>query len=119
MQRQSTLTCPKCSFQAVETMPTDACQFLDDCKGCGERLKPSRAIAACSALTAQCRVRGKEQLALLRAKGSLKCREALKARSAIRWNIKRVDHARQGREASPVRRAVPTNLSARADRLPV
>jgi hypothetical protein len=40
MQRQSTLTCPKCSFQAVETMPTDACQFLDDCKGCGERLKP-------------------------------------------------------------------------------
>ncbi|WP_283809857.1 GDCCVxC domain-containing (seleno)protein [Bradyrhizobium sp. MOS003] len=21
-------------------MPTDACQFFSDCKGCGERLKP-------------------------------------------------------------------------------
>jgi len=27
MQLQSTLTCPKCSYQAVEVMPTDACQF--------------------------------------------------------------------------------------------
>jgi hypothetical protein len=40
MQLRSTLTCPKCSYQAVETMPTDACQFFYDCKGCGERLKP-------------------------------------------------------------------------------
>src|SRR5580704_15820995 len=40
MQLQSTLTCPKCSYQAVETMPTDACQFFYDCRGCGERLKP-------------------------------------------------------------------------------
>src|SRR3982074_3621813 len=40
MQLQSTLTCPKCSYQAVEAMPTDACQFFYDCKGCGERLKP-------------------------------------------------------------------------------
>src|ERR1700682_5809260 len=40
MQLQSTLTCPKCSYQAVETMPPDACQFFYDCKGCGERLKP-------------------------------------------------------------------------------
>jgi hypothetical protein len=40
MQLQSTLTCPKCSHQAIETMPTDACQFFYDCKGCGERLKP-------------------------------------------------------------------------------
>jgi hypothetical protein len=40
MQLQSMLTCPKCSYQAVETMPTDACQFFYDCKGCGERLKP-------------------------------------------------------------------------------
>src|ERR1700716_1436045 len=38
MQLQSNLTCPKCSHQAVETMPTDACQFFYDCKGCGERL---------------------------------------------------------------------------------
>jgi ribosomal protein L37AE/L43A len=40
MQLQSTLTCPSCSFQAVETMPTDACQFFYVCKGCGEKLKP-------------------------------------------------------------------------------
>jgi hypothetical protein len=56
MQLQSTFTCPKCSYQVVETMPTDACQFFYDCKGCGERLKPL-AGAACSALTAQCRAR--------------------------------------------------------------
>jgi len=37
---ESTLTCPRCGHQATETMPTDACQFFYDCKGCGERLKP-------------------------------------------------------------------------------
>jgi hypothetical protein len=57
MQLQSTLTCPKCTHQAIETMPTNACQFFYDCKGCGERLKPSRAIAACFALTDRCRAR--------------------------------------------------------------
>jgi hypothetical protein len=36
----STITCPKCGHQATEPMPTDACQFFYDCKGCGERLKP-------------------------------------------------------------------------------
>ena len=71
MQRQSTLTCPKCSFQAVETMPTDACHSSMTARAVANGSSPSRAIAACSALTAQCRVRGKEQLALLRAKGSL------------------------------------------------
>jgi hypothetical protein len=40
MQLQSTLTCPICQYQAVETMPTDACEFFYDCKGCGARLKP-------------------------------------------------------------------------------
>ena len=40
VQLESTLTCPKCGYQAVEIMPTDACQFFYDCKGCGERLKP-------------------------------------------------------------------------------
>ena len=40
MQLQSTFTCPKFSYQAVEAMPTDACQFFYDCKGCDERLKP-------------------------------------------------------------------------------
>jgi hypothetical protein len=36
----SIITCPKCGHQATEQMPTDACQFFYDCKGCGQRLKP-------------------------------------------------------------------------------
>jgi hypothetical protein len=40
MQLESILTCPKCSFQARERMPLDACQFFYVCKGCGEKLKP-------------------------------------------------------------------------------
>jgi hypothetical protein len=42
MQLESTLTCRSCGHQSVETMPTDACQFFYDCKGCGTRLKPPR-----------------------------------------------------------------------------
>jgi hypothetical protein len=37
---ESTITCPKCGHRATEKMPTDACQFFYNCKGCGERLKP-------------------------------------------------------------------------------
>ncbi len=40
MIEHSIVTCPKCGHQATEQMPTDACQFFYDCKGCGERLKP-------------------------------------------------------------------------------
>ena len=40
MQSDSTITCPKGGHQAIETMPTDACQFFYTCKGCNERLKP-------------------------------------------------------------------------------
>jgi hypothetical protein len=40
LRLESTLTCPHCGHRATETMPTDACQFFYDCKGCGERLKP-------------------------------------------------------------------------------
>lgn len=40
MQLQSTLTCPACGHKATEIMPTDACAFFYDCKGCGTRLKP-------------------------------------------------------------------------------
>jgi hypothetical protein len=40
MQLDSTITCPKCGHQAIETMPTDACQFFYNCKACNERLKP-------------------------------------------------------------------------------
>lgn len=42
MQRYSTLTCPLCSHREREEMPTDACQFLYDCKGCGELLRALR-----------------------------------------------------------------------------
>jgi hypothetical protein len=35
----STITCPRCGHRATETMPTDACQFFYDCKGCGAVLK--------------------------------------------------------------------------------
>ena len=37
---QSTITCPSCGHQAIETMPTDACQYLYDCKACGLQMKP-------------------------------------------------------------------------------
>jgi hypothetical protein len=40
MQLQSVLTCPHCSHQSAETMPTDACQFFFECKSCGALLKP-------------------------------------------------------------------------------
>ena len=72
MQLQSTLTCPKCSYQAVETMPTDACQFFHDCKGLWRTAQAPRGrllrvlLLRLSAVPADT-----EQLALLRAKGSL------------------------------------------------
>jgi hypothetical protein len=40
MQIESILTCPRCGHRSSEQMPTDACRFLYDCKGCGETLKP-------------------------------------------------------------------------------
>jgi hypothetical protein len=40
IQLTSTITCPECRHKSSETMPTDACQFFYDCKGCGTRLKP-------------------------------------------------------------------------------
>jgi hypothetical protein len=41
MQLTSTLTCPECGHLATETMPTNACQFFYDCKGCGVLLRPN------------------------------------------------------------------------------
>lgn len=38
----SFITCPMCGHGETETMPTDACQWFYDCKGCGEVLKPKR-----------------------------------------------------------------------------
>lgn len=40
VQLQSVITCPHCGSQANETMPTDACKFFYECKGCGTLLKP-------------------------------------------------------------------------------
>ncbi|MBT3702179.1 MAG: hypothetical protein HOE62_03465 [Alphaproteobacteria bacterium] len=40
VELRSTITCPTCGHVETETMPTDACQFFYDCKGCGEILKP-------------------------------------------------------------------------------
>ncbi len=36
----SVLTCPDCGHAEKETMPTNACQWFYDCKGCGILLKP-------------------------------------------------------------------------------
>ena len=36
----STITCPACGHRATETMPTDACQYLSDCKRCDCSMKP-------------------------------------------------------------------------------
>lgn len=36
----STLTCPECGGSALETMPTDACQYFYDCRHCGAVLRP-------------------------------------------------------------------------------
>ncbi|WP_082114052.1 GDCCVxC domain-containing (seleno)protein [Kiloniella litopenaei] len=36
----SIITCPKCGHAESETMPTDACQWFYDCKGCNEILRP-------------------------------------------------------------------------------
>lgn len=33
------ITCPACGHHQRETIPTDACQYFDDCKGCGAVLK--------------------------------------------------------------------------------
>jgi len=37
---ESMLSCPKCGFEQIETMPTDACQWFYECKNCGVLLKP-------------------------------------------------------------------------------
>ena len=39
---KSTITCPHCGYAAVQTMPTDACQYIYVCEGCGAQLKPKK-----------------------------------------------------------------------------
>jgi hypothetical protein len=40
MKLDSTITCPLCRHRSTETMPTNACQYFYECKGCGVLLKP-------------------------------------------------------------------------------
>ena len=40
IELQSTITCPECGHASVETMPTDACQYIYVSKRCRARLKP-------------------------------------------------------------------------------
>ncbi len=37
---QSTITCPECSYQKIETMPTNACLYFYECVNCRSLLKP-------------------------------------------------------------------------------
>lgn len=38
---RSVITCPECGASAEEQMPTDACVFFYECKGCGRLLRPA------------------------------------------------------------------------------
>jgi hypothetical protein len=40
IRTHSTLTCPQCGRQTLETMPTDACQYFYECPACKTLLKP-------------------------------------------------------------------------------
>ena len=40
LQTESVITCPDCGHAAPETMPTEACLYFYECKGCGTLLKP-------------------------------------------------------------------------------
>ena len=53
---ESEITCPQCGLRTKETMPTDACQFFYDCKGCGALLrpKPGDCCVFCSYGTVPC-----------------------------------------------------------------
>ncbi|WP_200911491.1 GDCCVxC domain-containing (seleno)protein [Sphingomonas sp. Leaf33] len=41
IEPRSTITCPECGHVETETMPTNACQFFYDCKGCSAVLRPN------------------------------------------------------------------------------
>ena len=53
---QSEITCPKCDHNQVEVMPTNACQFFYECKGCKEVLSPKKGDCCvyCSYGTVKC-----------------------------------------------------------------
>ncbi|WP_081501818.1 GDCCVxC domain-containing (seleno)protein [Sulfurovum sp. AR] len=39
---ESEITCSKCGYKKIETMPTDACQWFYECENCGAILKPKK-----------------------------------------------------------------------------
>jgi hypothetical protein len=53
---QSDLTCPECGHVEREEMPTEACQFFYQCKGCGVVLRPLKGDCCvfCSYGTVRC-----------------------------------------------------------------
>ncbi len=52
----SIVTCPGCGHAESETMPTNACLWFYDCKGCGRLLrpKPGDCCVFCSYGTVPC-----------------------------------------------------------------
>ena len=53
---ESVLTCPRCGFASIETMPTDACVFFYECVRCHALLrpKPGDCCVFCSYGSAKC-----------------------------------------------------------------
>ena len=53
---ESTLTCPACGAEKVETMPFNACQYFYECTGCRLLLKakPGDCCVFCSYGTVPC-----------------------------------------------------------------
>lgn len=52
----TTMTCPECGHQAVETMPLDRCVFFYECAGCKRVLRPKKGDCCvfCSYGTERC-----------------------------------------------------------------
>ena len=50
------ITCPECGRAEREEMPTDACQWLYECKGCGAVVRPKagNCCVFCSYATVPC-----------------------------------------------------------------
>lgn len=36
------ITCPDCGFRSIEQMPTDACMYFYECRGCRKLLRPKQ-----------------------------------------------------------------------------
>ncbi|MEE9587735.1 MAG: GDCCVxC domain-containing (seleno)protein [Hyphomicrobiaceae bacterium] len=56
VELKSDITCPVCGHIETEVMPTDACQYFYDCKGCGELFRPKHGDCCvfCSYATVPC-----------------------------------------------------------------